>query len=127
MKINPDLKYTASHEWVRVEENAAYMGISDFAQEKLGSLVFLELPEPGDEFTKGDPLVTAESVKAASDVYTPLSGTVTEINEGLLDDPGQVNKEPYASWLVSVEISNPEELKDLMNAEEYEEFCRQEE
>lgn len=127
MKVIKDLKYTSSHEWIRLEGNIAFIGITDYAQSHLGTIVFAELPEVGDELSKGAPLAVVESVKAASDVYTPVSGTVKAINEELLDDPEQINKEPYESWFVSIELSDPTELEDAVTAEEYESLSEREE
>ncbi len=127
MKIIKDLKYTASHEWIRVEGNIAFIGITDYAQSHLGTIVFVELPEVGDQLSKGAPLSVVESVKAASDVYTPVSGTVTAINEELIDDPEKINKEPYESWFVSIELSDPTELENTVAGEEYERLSEREE
>lgn len=125
MKVVSDLKYTGSHEWVRIEGNTATVGITDYAQNHLGTLVFVELPEVDDEVGKGSPLSVVESVKAASDVYAPLSGTITAINEALIDNPELINQEPYESWLVSIELSDPAELDDLISSTEYEALCQQ--
>lgn len=125
MKVLENLKYTASHEWIRVEGNTAWIGITDYAQNHLGTLVFVELPEVGDEVGKGSPLAVVESVKAASDVYTPLSGTITAINEALMDNPEQINQEPYESWLITLDVSKTAELEELIGPAEYEELCRQ--
>ena len=127
MKIMPELKYTKDHEWVRVEGNKAYIGISDYAQMHLGDIVFAELPEIGAALQKGDTLGTVESVKAATDIYTQVSGTVLEINEKLLDDPGAMNKEPYQNWAAALEMTDPLELDELMDAKAYEKFCNEEE
>ncbi|MEL7566169.1 MAG: glycine cleavage system protein GcvH [Dehalobacterium sp.] len=126
MQIIDGLKYTKSHEWVKVEGNKAFIGITDYAQGHLGEIVFVELPEVGDELTGGGALGVVESVKAAADVYTPVSGTVEEINEELLDNPGQINEDAFQSWLVSIELSNPAELDGLLDASEYEKLCSEE-
>jgi len=126
MQIINGLKYTKSHEWVKVEGNKAFIGITDYAQGHLGEIVFVELPEAGDELTSGGPLGVVESVKAAADVYAPVSGTVEEINEELLDNPGQINEDAFKSWLVSLELSNPAELDELLDASEYEKLCSEE-
>ena len=126
MKIIKELKYTTSHEWVRLEGDKAFIGITDYAQTHLGTIVFIELPELGDEISKGDSLAVVESVKAASDVYTPLSGTVITSNEDLLDDPEQINRDPYESWFVSLQLSDTSELENLLDAEEYEKLSNQE-
>ncbi|NLP44759.1 MAG: glycine cleavage system protein GcvH [Peptococcaceae bacterium] len=127
MNIMKDLKYTETHEWVRLEGNRAYVGITDHAQSQMGELVFIELPVVDDEIGKGDPLAVVESVKAASDVYAPLTGTIIEINEELEDNPGAVNEDPYQSWFAVIEISDSEEIDELMDADAYEAFCQQEE
>jgi glycine cleavage system H protein len=127
MKIIKDLSYTASHEWIRIAGNTAWIGITDFAQNQMGTLVFVEFPEVDDEVSKGSPLAVVESVKAASDVYAPLSGTITEINEALMDNPELINEEPYESWLVTLELSNPAEVAGLIDSAEYEKLCQQEE
>lgn len=127
MKVVQGLKYTSSHEWVRLEGNTAFIGITDYAQSHLGTVVFVELPEEGDELAKGDSMAVVESVKAASDVYTPLSGTVRASKEDIADDPEQINRDPYASWFVSLELSDTSELEELLDAEEYERIIQQEE
>ncbi|MDD4752378.1 MAG: glycine cleavage system protein GcvH [Desulfitobacteriaceae bacterium] len=126
MEIEKGLKYTKEHEWIRVEGNKAYIGITDYAQRHLGDIVFVELPEVDDEFNAGDTLGTVESVKAVSDVYTQISGQVVEINEELLDNPGMMNKEPYESWLACIEFTDTSELDQLMDAEDYKKFCTEE-
>lgn len=126
MEVIKGLKYTKDHEWIRVEGDKAYIGITDYAQRHLGDIVFVELPEVDDEFTAGDTLGVVESVKAASDVYTHLSGQVVEINEELIDNPGIINKEPYESWFVCFEYTDASELDLLMDAEDYKKFCTEE-
>jgi glycine cleavage system H protein len=123
MKILSELLYSSDHEWVKVEGDKAYIGISDYAQHALGDIVFVELPEIGSEITSGDVFGVIESVKAASDMYTPLSGKVLEINEDLIDNPELVNKDSYESWMLQIEITNKEELTELMNDEQYNEYC----
>jgi glycine cleavage system H protein len=122
MKVAEGLLYTKDHEWVRVEENKAYIGISDYAQEAMGDIVFVELPEVDEEFDREDTLCAIESVKAANDVFLPVSGKVVEVNEALEEEPESVNEHPYESWIACVEMSDESELKDLMNANEYEAF-----
>lgn len=119
--IQSDLRYTESHEWVREEEDGVVrIGISDHAQSQLGDLVYVELPEVGDEFDKGDTCAVVESVKAASDIYSPVSGEVVAVNEGLADAPETVNNDPYEDgWLFSVRINDSAELEGLMDAEAY--------
>lgn len=126
MQIVNGLKYAKSHEWVKVEGNKALVGITDYAQGHLGEIVFLELPELGMEVSSGDQFAVVESVKAASDVYAPVSGTVTEINEDLMDNPGQINQEAFESWFVSIEISDPGQLEELLDAAQYEKLCTEE-
>lgn len=122
--IFPDeLLYTKEHEWARVEDSEAVVGVTDYAQQQLGDVVYVELPEPGTEVVKGDTFGVVESVKAVSDLYCPLSGTVTEINEALVDKPELVNQEPYGSgWMIKIELSDEAELDGLLSAREYEEI-----
>lgn len=123
MKLEPDLKYSKEHEWVRVEGDEAVIGITDHAQEQLSDVVYVELPEVGDTFERGDILGTVESVKAASDVYMPVSGEIVAVNELLQDSPEMVNDDPYgAAWFVRVTLSHPDELDDLMDADAYREY-----
>ncbi|WP_333861509.1 glycine cleavage system protein GcvH [Clostridium sp.] len=118
MNFPKELMYTKSHEWVRIEGDKALVGLTDYAQSELGDLVFVNLPEEGDKVNVGEVFLDVESVKAASDVYAPLSGVIEEINEELLDNPGLINKSPYEAWLVKIgEISDRE---NLLTAEEYE-------
>ena len=123
MKLLNEMKYSASHEWVKVDGNKAYIGITDYAQDHLGEVVFIELPEAGTVVATGDQFVVLESVKAASDVYTPISGTIIEVNEELADNPGLINESPYDAWFVAVEMSQPEEAEKLLSAEDYEKSC----
>lgn len=127
MKILDGLRYSREHEWVKVEGNKAYVGITDFAQHSLGDIVFVELPEIGAEFKSGETLGVVESVKAASDIYSPVSGTVVEINEDLADAPENINTEPYESWIAVLELDADSGIDELMDAEEYEKFCTEEE
>ncbi|MGE4552630.1 MAG: glycine cleavage system protein GcvH [Desulfovibrionaceae bacterium] len=116
--IPRDLFYTKSHEWARIEDEIATVGITEFAQEQLGDLTYVELPDVGDTFQAGAEVGSVESVKAASELYTPVSGEIVEVNGALDDDPGLVNREPYGDgWLVKIKLS--EEPEDLMDAEEY--------
>lgn len=127
MKTLKELFYSNDHEWVRVEGNKAYVGISDFAQHALGDIVFVELPDIDSEFTSGDVFGVVESVKAASDMNIPLSGKVLEINEAIVDSPELVNEDSYVNWMLVIEIANKEELNELMNEEQYKEYCSKEE
>ena len=127
MKTLKELFYSNDHEWVRVEGNKAYVGISDFAQHALGDIVFVELPDIDSEFTSGDVFGVVESVKAASDMNIPLSGKVLTINEAIVDSPELVNEDSYENWMLVIEITNKEELNELMNEEQYKEYCNKEE
>ncbi len=120
MKIPSKLKYTEEHEWVAVENDLAVIGITDYAQSQLGDLVHVELPEVGETVTQMEPFGTVEAVKAASDLYAPVSGTVVEINSDIMDRPELVNKDPYGTgWLIKVRMSDPSELDRLLSAEKY--------
>lgn len=125
MNIPQNLKYTKSHEWVEfITDNSAKIGLTDFAQQSLGELVFVNLPEVGDSLNAGEALGDVESVKAVSDVDSPFTGVVLAVNEELMDNPGRINDDPYASWLAEAgEISGQEELLD---AAAYEVFCKEE-
>ncbi|MDO5589528.1 MAG: glycine cleavage system protein GcvH [Lachnospiraceae bacterium] len=113
MELRAELKYSKSHEWVKEEGDVKVVGLTDFAQAELGDLVFVNLPEVGDEVTVGEAFADVESVKAVSDVFSPISGVVTEINEDLLDAPESINEAPYDAWFVKVgEVSETEELLD---------------
>jgi len=127
--VNPrNLKYHKEHDWARVEGDTAVFGVTDYAQESLGDIVFLELPEVGSEVTAGIPYAESESVKAVSDILAPLSGSVIEVNEDAVDAPEVINESPYGDgWLVKVQLSDPSEVDDLMTAEEYDEFLAEEE
>lgn len=125
MNYPVELQYSKSHEWVRMEGEIACVGISDFAQDALGDVVFVNLPEVGDTVTAGEAFGDVESVKAVSDLVSPVSGTVCAINEELLDAPEKLNSDPYGAWLIRVEeLSGREEL---LSAADYEAFCRSEE
>ncbi|MGI6038736.1 MAG: glycine cleavage system protein GcvH [Clostridiales bacterium] len=126
MEIKKGLYYTEENEWVRVEGNKAYIGITDYAQDALGDIVYIELPDVGDTLKAGDAFSVVESVKAASDVFLPVSGTVIEINEELEDSPELINEDPYGSWIIAVDLLDVTELDELMDAEAYEEFSSQE-
>ena len=125
MNFPKELKYTGSHEWVIVEDGVATVGISDFAQDALGDVVFINLPEEGDEVTAGEAFGDVESVKAVSDLVSPVTGTVCEINADLLDAPEKLNEDPYGAWIIKVE--GVEDTEELMDAEAYEAFCAEEE
>lgn len=121
------LFYTKDHEWVRVEGEKAYIGITDYAQHSLGSIVYVELPSVGDEISKDDNLGVVESVKAASDIIMPVSGEVLEINEVLEDNPELVNEAPYDNHLVIVKLTDADEIEELLSKEDYEAFISEEE
>ncbi|AEF95117.1 Glycine cleavage system H protein [Desulfotomaculum nigrificans CO-1-SRB] len=120
MKVPADLKYSKEHEWVKVDGNRAIVGITDFAQESLGDIVFVELPSVGDTVEVDDTFGVVESVKTASDLYVPVSGEVVEVNNEVIDSPELVNQDPYGKgWMMVVEMSDPSQLDNLMSAEEY--------
>ncbi|HEX2223628.1 MAG TPA: glycine cleavage system protein GcvH [Thermoanaerobaculia bacterium] len=117
--------YSKEHEWVRVEDDVCVLGITEFAQQELGEVVFVELPEVGQVFDANDELGTIESVKAVAEVYTPVAGEVVEINESVSDDPELLNEDPHTEgWLIKIRFSSDSDLKSLMNAETYEEFVK---
>lgn len=118
--ILADLKYAKSHEWVRVSGGAATVGISDHAQHELTDVVFVELPEVGREVKAGEACAVVESVKTASDIYSPVSGQVTEVNKAVVDNPGLVNTQPYTGgWFFKIKLSNPAEINSLLSPEQY--------
>jgi glycine cleavage system H protein len=124
MNIPKDLKYTKNDEWIKVEGKTGLIGVSDFAQNSLSDVVYVELPEAGDVFNKGETFGVVESVKAASDIYMPVSGEVIEVNEVLTQQYELVNKDPYGkAWMVKINISEPSELDGLMDATAYEAYC----
>ena len=127
--MNPkNLKYHREHDWARVEGDTAVFGLTSFAQESLGDIVYIELPEVGTEIAAGATYAEVESVKAVSDVYAPLSGSVVEVNEEVVDAPELINESPFENgWLVEVQLSDPAEQDDLMTAEEYEQLLAEEE
>ncbi len=121
-----DYRYTTEHEWVRVEEDIAVLGVTDFAQKELGEVVFVELPQVGHVYDAGDEIGTIESVKAVAEVFTPLAGEVVEVNEALADDPELVNEDPHVDgWLIKIRYSESSDLDNLMDAETYAEFVQQ--
>ncbi|MBO2531633.1 glycine cleavage system H protein [Planifilum fulgidum] len=123
MNLPSELKYSEEHEWLKVEgEGRARIGITDFAQSELGDIVFVELPEVGDEVTAGEPFGSVESVKTVSELYAPVSGKVVEVNEALADSPENVNTSPYGDgWMIVVEMSDPSQVDQLLTAEQYKE------
>ncbi|MBI5469470.1 MAG: glycine cleavage system protein GcvH [Deltaproteobacteria bacterium] len=127
MEFPKDLKYTKEHEWVKVEGNTATVGITDYAQDSLGDVVYVELPPEGGSVTKNEPFGVVESVKAVSDLYSPLSGNVTEVNDAIIDSPEAINEDPYGdAWMIKVEIGSDDDLADLLTADEYQKFIEEE-
>lgn len=121
------LFYSESHEWVKVDGETAIIGISDHAQQAMGNIVYVDMPEEEDEVTANEDFGAVESVKAASDLISPVSGVVVEVNEALADAPELLNKDAYENWIIKVKMDDPEELKNLMDAAAYENFCENEE
>lgn len=126
MKVLKNLFYTKEHEWVKVDGEKAYIGITDFAQHALGSIVYVELPEVDSELSEGDTFGAVESVKAASDVFIPIDGKILEVNEALVDNPELLNEDAFENWMICAHISNKSQIDGLMNAEAYEKFCNEE-
>ena len=120
------LYYSESHEYVKVEGNIGYIGITDYAQHALGNVVYVDLPDVDDEVTAGEEFGAVESVKAASDIISPVSGTIIEVNEALDDEPELLNKDAFGNWIIKVELSDKSELDGLMDAKAYEAFCENE-
>ncbi len=120
MSIPEQLKYTKEHEWLKVEDNVATIGITDWAQGELGDIVFMELPAEGDQFDQGQSFGTIEAVKAVSDIYAPISGKIVVVNAALEDDPMAINRDPYGDgWMIKIEIADPSELGNLLDARAY--------
>jgi glycine cleavage system H protein len=125
--VPEDLHYSKDHEWVRVDGNEAIIGITDYAQNSLGDVVYVELPKAGEEFAANESFGSVESVKAVSEVFTPVAGTVAKINEALADEPETVNSDPYGGgWMIRVKMSNSGEVDSLLTAAEYEDFTKAE-
>ena len=122
-KVIDGLYYSESHEYVKVEGDIAYVGITDYAQNALGNVVYVDMPEVDDEVEAGSDFGAVESVKAASDLISPVSGTVLEVNEALDDTPELINQDAFANWIMKVELNDSTELDNLMDAKAYEEFC----
>jgi glycine cleavage system H protein len=126
MEFPAECKYTKEHEWIRVEGDIAEIGITDYAQDSLGDIVFLELPETGTDVEREDSFGVVESVKAVSDLYAPLSGTIEETNEPLADTPELINEHPYSEgWIIKINMNDPSELDDLMDAKAYENHIKE--
>ena len=124
-KILDDLRYADSHEWVKVDGDIATVGISDYAQHALGNIVYVDVPEFGDEVTQGEDFGAVESVKAASDLLSPVSGEVIEVNENLEDAPESINEDAYANWIMKVRMSDPSEVEKLLSPAEYAKICEE--
>ena len=123
-KVIEGLLYSESHEWVKVEDGIAVIGITDFAQHEMGDLSYVDMPEVDDELTKGEEFGAVESVKAASDLFSPVSGTVVEINEALEDSPELLNEDAFANWIIKVQMSDESALEELMDAAAYQAICK---
>ncbi|OQX56788.1 MAG: glycine cleavage system protein H [Thermotoga sp. 4484_232] len=120
-------KYTKTHEWIELSDGTGTVGITNYAQEKLGDVVYVELPDVGKKVKKGEAVLTVESVKAASDVYSPADGEVVEVNETLNDNPGLINEDPEGKgWIFKIKVENPSQLDELLSEEEYKKFCEEE-
>ena len=126
MPYPSDLKYTKEHEWIKPDGSSATVGITDYAQESLGDIVFVELPKPGSEITAGKTFGTVESVKAVSDLFAPASGTVTEVNGDLATAPEKINKDANRTWMLKMTLKNPADLNNLLSAADYEKFVSEE-
>jgi glycine cleavage system H protein len=126
MPYPTDRKYTREHEWIQVNGNAATIGITDYAQQSLGDIVFVETPKVGAELTAGKTFGTVESVKAVSDLFAPASGTVTEVNGELATSPEKVNSDAHAAWMLKMTLKNPSEIEALLSAADYEKFIAEE-
>lgn len=126
MPYPTDFKYTKEHEWIKAEGMTATIGITNYAQDSLGDIVFVDLPKAGSEITAGKSFGSVESVKAVSDLYAPVSGRVTEINADLATAPEKINKDAHGSWMVKIQIKNPDELKSLLSSADYEKFVSEE-
>lgn len=124
MEIREGLYYSKDHEWVRIEGNRAYVGITDYAQDSLGSIVYVELPKEGKDLSKGEVLGVVESVKAASDIFAPISGTVVETNQALVDSPELINESPYENFIAVLSFEKSDELNELLSPAQYEELTK---
>lgn len=122
-KINESLYYSESDEWLEIDQNTGTIGISDYAQDQLGDIVYVEELQMGKQVKKGDVITTIESVKAVSDIYTPVSGVIEEVNQKIVDDPAIINQDPYGDgWIVKIKMNNPQEKDNLMTAKDYAEY-----
>ena len=127
MAYSNDYQYTKEHEWVKAEGGVAAIGITDYAQQSLGDIVFVDLPKPGEEIQSGLSFATVESVKAVSDIFAPISGTIKEVNSELATAPEKINADAQSAWLVKVQIKDPAQLSQLLSAAAYEQFIKEEE
>lgn len=128
MEFPSDLKYTKEHEWAKLDGESVLIGITDYAQEELGDIVYVELPEVGEDVTQDESFGSVESVKTVSDVYAPVSGKIVEVNKDLEEGPEIINSDPYGDgWLIRIELSDPAEMDKLLSASEYAEYVREEE
>ncbi len=127
MEFPQELKYSKEHEWIKVESNTVTIGITDYAQDSLGDVVYVELPQEGTAMVKGETFGVIESVKAVSDLYSPLSGNIIEVNDSIIDNPEVINEEPYGdAWMLKVELSSPEELDELLGSGDYQQYVEEE-
>lgn len=127
MEFPQDLKYSKEHEWVRLEGDTVVIGITDYAQDSLGDVVYVELPAEGDTVTRGETFGVVESVKAVSDLYSPVSGSVVEMNDAVVDGPEAINEDPYTeAWMLKIELDSIDELEELLSADEYQQFIEEE-
>ena len=128
MDFPGELKYTKEHEWIKDDgDGTVVVGITDYAQDSLGDVVYVELPQEGAQLTRNEPFGVVESVKAVSDLYSPVSGTVAEVNDAIVDSPETINEEPYGdAWMVKIELASSDELEGLLSAEEYKAFTEEE-
>ncbi|MFQ5442467.1 MAG: glycine cleavage system protein GcvH [Thermodesulfobacteriota bacterium] len=127
MDFPEDLKYTKEHEWVKVEGESAVVGVTDYAQDSLGDVVYVELPEEGSAVAKDEPFGVVESVKAVSDLYAPVSGNVTEVNDAIVDSPEVINEDPYGdAWMIKIELSDSGDLDGLLSSDEYQKYIEEE-
>lgn len=122
MKVIDGLYYSTEHEWMKVDGDTAKVGITDFAQDSLGDIAYIEMPEEGEEFEKDSAFGVVESVKAASDLYLPVTGTITAINDEVEEDPALLNSDSYENWIIEIELADIDELTELMDAKEYEKY-----
>lgn len=123
-KVMQGLLYSESHEWVKVEGEIAVIGVSDFAQEEMGDITYVDMPDEGDEATKGKDFGALESVKASSELYAPVSGEIVEVNSEVDDSPEKINEDPYGAWIIKVKMSDPSELETLLSPEAYEAIAK---